>query len=286
MSQEDVNNDFFEEEPAGRILGPFSRLAKGGLLIGEDEEVFVPEIWVRRLGIEHGDWLAADPLGVLDASMLYEFTVLERRNQKSQSKRIEVIAPLLYHAGEWLIYSEEEETTITLNPKEVSALRLQEGQLVEVAYLQGEIEKARIAWVYTELTLEQVIRNKAKQQAQKTKIHLDVADPLLEGRRVFVVGADLYKASFQRMFERRGAKFSWESGFQGGTGKNIESKVRNSDVVVIVTEMMSHRLPDVELMCKRQGKPFVYAPSKGSTGAIREVQQKLRANYQGKDNMK
>ncbi|SHK01027.1 DUF2325 domain-containing protein [Desulforamulus aeronauticus] len=289
-SKEDVNKinilstyEDFEEEPEGRVLGPFSRIAKGGIIIGEDSEVFVPEIWVRRLGIEHGDWMAADPLGILDESMLYEFTVMERRNQKIPSKRMAVIAALLYHAGEWMVYNPEEETTITLNSREVTALRLREGRLVEVAYMQGEIDKARIAWVFEEQTLDQVTGNKAKQRIQKTKPLIDVADPLLEGRKILVVGADLYKDSFQRMFERRGAIFSWESGFQGGTGRNIESKVRNSDVVVIVTEMMSHRLPDVEVMCKRHRKPFVYAPSKGSTGAIREVQQKLHAIYQRKE---
>lgn len=274
-----------EEEPEGRVLGPFSRIAKGGLIIGEDKEVFVPEIWVRRLSIEHGDWVAADPLGVLADSMLYEFTVLERKNQGDRSKRQEIIGPLLYHAGEWMVYNPAEEETITLNPREVSSLQCREGDLVEVAYLQGEMAKARIAWKFDEQTLAEVTENQLRQKAKRSKLTVDIADPLLEGRKVLIVGADLYKDSFQRMFERRGAIFSWESGFQGGPGRNIESKIRNNDIVVIVTEMMSHRLPDVEQMCKRHQKPFVYAPSKGSTGAIREVQQRLRAMYQKKNKL-
>lgn len=265
-----------EEEPAGRVTGPFSRLAKGGVIYGEDAEVFMPEIWVRNLGVEHGDWLAADPLGMLQDNMLYEFTVLERRNQPDRSKRVAVIAPLLYHAGEWMIYSEEEQTTLTLNPKEVRSLGLREGDLIEVAYLEGDIARARIAWKFEEQTLEERREVKARRE-EKPRPTVDVADPLLAGRKVLVVGADLYKEAFRRMFERRGAHFDWESGFQGGLGKNIESKVRGNDIVVIVTEMMSHRLPDVEAMCRRHKKPYVYAPSKGSTGAIREVQKKLGA---------
>ncbi|MEW6064951.1 MAG: DUF2325 domain-containing protein [Bacillota bacterium] len=263
-----------EEEPEGRVTGPFSRLAKGGVIYGEDAEVFMPEIWVRKLGVEQGDWLAADPLGTLHDSMLYEFTVLERHNQKDKCKRVAIIAPLLYHAGEWMVFSEEEQTTLTLNPREVRSLGLQEGDLIEVAYLEGDIARARIAWKFEEQTLEERAEAKTR-QAEKPRPTVDVADPLLSGRRVLVVGADLYKESFRRMFERRGACLIWESGFQGGLGKNIESKVRGTDIVVIVTEMMSHRLPDVEAMCRRHKKPYVYAPSKGSTGAIREVQKKL-----------
>ncbi|AEG58859.1 DUF2325 domain-containing protein [Desulforamulus ruminis] len=264
------------EEPEGRVTGPFNRLAKGGTIIGEDEEVFMPEIWVRKLGVEHGDWLAADPLGTLGDSMLYEFTVLERRSSDAPTKRVAVIGPLIYHTGEWFVFSREEEITITVNPREVRSLGLQEGDLVEVAYLEGDPSRARIAWKFEETNLEEVIRRRGKQSAAKTEATVDVADPLLSGRKILVVGGDLYKESFRQMFERRGAAFSWESGFQGGTGRNIESKVRSADIVVMVTEMMSHRLPNVEAMCHRHHKPFVYAPSKGSTGAVREVQQKLR----------
>lgn len=273
---------YIEEAPEGRVTGPFQRLAKGGTIAGEDLEVFMPEIWVRRLGVEHGDWLAADPLGVLHDNMLYEFTVLERRHQEANSKRIAFIGPLVYHAGDWMVFSEEEETTLTVNPREVRSLGLGEGDLVEVAYMQGDAARARIAWKFEEMTLDEVTNGKAKQRAQKTVPAVDVADPLLSGRKVLVVGADLYKESFRLMFERRGASFLWESGFQGGTGRNIDSKVRSADIVVIVTEMMSHRLPDVEVMCKRQNKPYVYAPSKGSAGAVREVQQKLRTLRIGK----
>lgn len=277
VSQPVENVEYDDEEPEGRVTGPFSRLAKGGVIHGEDEEVFVPEIWVRRLGIEHGDWLAADPLGVLHENMLYEFTVLERRRRGDNPERVSLIGPLLYHSGDWMIFSSEEETTITLNPREVRSLGLREGDLVEVAYMQGDIARARIAWKFDEQTLEEKSAARTKQRSDKPRQTLDVADPLLSGKTIFVVGADLYKESFRQMFERRGANFVWESGFQGGTGRNIEAKVRSANIVVIVTEMMSHRLPDVENMCKRHNKSFVYAPSKGSTGAIREVQQKLRA---------
>jgi translation initiation factor IF-1 len=260
--------------------GEFFRLPRGGVIkTGSGEEVFVPEIWVRRLGLEHGDVLSSTPLGKLADSMLYEFTVEERRGMGASSKRVPVTGPVISHGGQWMIYSEEDGELITLRGGEVRAMRLKEGDIVEVAYMKGDPSSARIAWKYDETELPGQagkmpgkFRDKAGDMPR-----LDVADPLLTGRTVLVVGADLYKESFKRMFERRGSNFIWESGFQGGPGKTVESKVRRADIVVIVTEMMSHRMPAVEVMCLRHGKPFIYAPSKGSSGAIRQCQKVLAA---------
>lgn len=263
------------------FVGTFKRLPKGGVVVNESgDEIFVPEIWVRNLGIEHGDIISAVPLGVLHDSPLYEFTVEKRLGLGHTSDRIAVVGPVVFHGGEWIVFSDDEDIAISLKPKEVHTLKLREGDLVEVAYPQGEISQARIAWKYEEDSVIEYVRGKpSRPRPEKTKPVVDVADPLLSSRRVLVVGADLYKEAFRQMFERRGAKFLWESGFQGGVGRNIESKVRSADIVVIVTEMMSHRLPSVEGMCRRLNKPYVYAPSKGSTGAIRECQKILQQKF-------
>ena len=183
-----------------------------------------------------------------------------------------------FHGGEWFVYSEEEESLITLKPREVRELRLEEGDLVEVAYPAGDMASARVAWKFDpeEMLFDEGVRGPApKKQPGKERAVQDVGDPVLSGKAVLVVGGDLYREAFKQNFERRGAEFMWESGFQGGQGRGIESKVRSADVVVMVTEMMSHRLPNVEAMCRRHRKPYVYAPSKGSTGAVRACQKLL-----------
>ncbi|MFZ5633167.1 MAG: DUF2325 domain-containing protein [Bacillota bacterium] len=268
------------QEEKDRIIrrGEFFRLARGGAVrTGSGEEIFVPEVWVRRLGLEKGDLLSAVPLGKLGDSVLYEFTVEERRGMGVSPDRVSVTGPVIFHGGEWMIYSEEEGELITLRSGEARAMRLREGDLVEVAYMKGDFSSARIAWKYEETDLPDETGTGVKKPRAKgeDRPRLDVADPILADRTVLVVGADIYKESFKMMFERRGARFFWESGFQGGPGKTVESKVRQADVVVIVTEMMSHRMPAVEVMCLKHRKPFVYAPSKGSSGAIRQCQKAL-----------
>lgn len=270
----------FQEDKDGIVFeGNFSRLPRGGVIRTEaGEEIFVPEIWVRRLGLEDGDLLSAVPLGKLGDSVIYEFSVEERRGRGSSSDRVSVVGSVIFHGGEWMIYDEEEGEPISLRPNEVRAMRLKEGDLVEVGYMKGELSGARIAWKYDETDLPERAGGHVHRQHRDDdgeRPRLEVADPVLADRAVLVVGADIYRESFKKMFERRGARFLWESGFQGGPGKTVESKVRQAHVVVIVTEMMSHRMPAVEAMCRKYGKPFVYAPSKGSTGAIRQCQKAL-----------
>lgn len=260
--------------------GEFCRLPRGGVIeTASGEEIFVPEVWVRRLGIEHGDLMSAVSLGKLGDSELYEFTVEERRGLGHTSRRMSVTGPIIQHGGEWLIYSEEEGELLSLRAGEVRAMRLRPGDIVEVGYMKEDLSGARIAWKYEETGLipDRTPAPARDREAAGGRPVLDVADPLLAGRAVLVIGADLYKESFRKMFERRGARFLWESGFQGGPGKTVESKVRQADVVVIVTEMMSHRMPSVEAMSRKYKKPYVYAPSKGSTGAVRQCQRALGA---------
>ena len=265
------------DENANEVVrGEFARLPRGGVIGNLPEDIFVPEIWVRRLGLEEGDMVSARPLGKMGDSQLYEFTVEERRGIGSSAKRLSVTGPVLLHGGEWMIYSEEEGELITLRSGEVRAMRLREGDLVEVGYIKGDFSTARIAWKYEEefaTDLKSV--HKRVQPEKRERARIDVADPILSDRVVLVIGADLYRESFKKMFERRGSEFLWESGFQGGAGITVESKVRRADIVVIVTEMMSHRMPAVEVMCIRHKKPFVYAPSKGASGAVRQCQEAL-----------
>ena len=268
-----------DESERSAHYGSFTRLPRGGAIRAESgEEIFVPEVWVRRLGLEEGDILSAVLLGCLGDSDLYEFTVEDRRGKGNSGERVSVVGPVLFHGGQWMIYSEDE-GLLTLRVGEARAMRLREGDLVEVAYLRGDPSGARIAWKYEETDLpEQESAPGRHKTENRERVMLDVADPILSDRTVLVVGADLYKEAFKKMFERRGAGFLWESGFQGGPGKTVESKVRRADVVVIVTEMMSHRMPAVEVMCLKNRKPFVYAPSKGASGAVRQCQEALAKN--------
>ncbi|MHB1043497.1 MAG: DUF2325 domain-containing protein [Eubacteriales bacterium] len=278
-----LDTEYAEDIP-GMVVGEFTRLPKGGTIYnpGAGDDVFVPEVWVRNLQIEHRDVVSAVPLETVQGFQLYEFAVVERSGLGDSANRVTVLGPVYRHGGDWFVYSEEEGTVVTVNPKDVKSLNLREGDQVEVAYPCGELFKARVAWKFDdtpfrEETREDVRREKEKKQGQV----VDIGDPILAGKVVLVVGGDLYKEAFRLNFTRRGAEFMWESGFQGGVGKSIESKVRESDIVVIVTEMMSHRIPDVEAICKRHGKPYVYAPSKGSTGAVRECQKALGREKEG-----
>ncbi|MEW6726512.1 DUF2325 domain-containing protein [Desulforudis sp. 1088] len=257
-------------------VGEFTRLVRGGV-INEGKagrEIFVPESVVRAEGIEHGDIVGARDKGSNEkGTPQYFFQVLERRGLGHASGRTGFVAVLEMRGGVWGAYNEDEEMFISVPDNDIQAFDLEEGDLVEIAYEKGHPAKARVAWKYdaSEAFIELHERQRVKKKRERAKDEPDAL--LLDGKRVLVVGADAYKESFKRLFERLGAEFSWESGFM--VGRFLESKVNRADIVVIVTEAMKHKMPDVEDVCKRLGRPYVYAPSRGATGAVREVLRKL-----------
>lgn len=262
------------------IIGEFFRLPRGGVVQDHfnDREVFVPEAVVRGESIDHGDIVGARGKGTNErGSPLYFFCVLQRMDLGHTSDRVGLIAPLEFRGGNWGVYDEEEELFITVPDGDISSLGLDDGDLVEVAYQDGDPSSAKLAWRYDpdDPFLEIKKQHKEAKRGKRGKgkdTRIDEPQDLLD-KMVLVVGADSYKESFKRVFERRGANFSWESGFM--VGKFLEGKVRRADIVVIVTEAMKHKLPDVEAICERYGRPYVYAPSRGASGALREVLGKL-----------
>lgn len=254
-------------------IGEFRRLPRGGVLVDyrSGKEVFVPEGVIRNEAVEHGDILGARIKGSSDPQHpIYYFEVLDRRGRGQESDRLSFVAPLEFRGGEWGAWCEEEEIFVTVPDTDVSSLSLTEGDLVEVGYRVGEPASARVAWKYDPDDAFVQLRTSRRETRRARDRDEATAEPqVLAGTTVLVVGADAYKETFKRVFERRGAKFTWESGFM--VGKFLESKVRRADIVVIVTEAMKHKMPDVEAVCERHGKPYVYAPSRGASGALREV---------------
>ncbi|MDI6710393.1 MAG: DUF2325 domain-containing protein [Bacillota bacterium] len=268
-------------------VGEFTRLVRGGILneSRSGREIFVPEAVVRAEGIEHGDLIGARDRGVNErGAPVYYFQVLERRGLADTSGRASFVAPLEQHGGAWGAYSEEEETFVTVPPQDVTSLDLAEGDLVEIAYEAGDFSTARVAWRYDpgeaflDVREPRTAPRRDKRERPAKEAAADDRLPL-DGVNVLVVGADAYKESFKRMFERLGASFTWESGFM--VGRFLEGKVKRADIVVIVTEAMKHKMPDVENICERYGRPYVYAPSRGATGAVREVLRKLEKDVDG-----
>ena len=260
------------------VVGAFSRLPRGGVIIDRQKgaEVFVPEAVVRGESIEHGDTVGARSRGVNDrGSPLYYFQVLERNGRGDDAERVSLVGPLEFRGGHWGVFVEAEGQFITVPDSDVHALSVSEGDLVEVAYPVGDLASAKLAWKYDSQSPFLEIREPRKdpKREKKSGSNAEPEPQDLLGRTVLVVGADSYKESFKRVFERRGAAFSWESGFM--VGRFLESKVRRADIVVIVTEAMKHKMPDVEAVCERHGRPYVYAPSRGASGALRAVLNRL-----------
>jgi len=92
-----------------------------------------------------------------------------------------------------------------------------------------------------------MVRRKGSQEA--------APPPLLAGHRVLVVGCSPKHPEYQEAVEAHAGQFE---GFSGDEGQDrLESAVKRSDVVVILTRMISHQaVNDAKRFAKKPGVAY------------------------------
>ena len=93
----------------------------------------------------------------------------------------------------------------------------------------------------------------------------------LVGKKVLVVGGDSFKAGYRAIVESLGAEFEFQGA--GGDMTMVKSRARGADIVVLVTDYLSHKVSGVVTdTMKADGREaaLCYAGSKGR-GAILEA---------------
>ena len=100
----------------------------------------------------------------------------------------------------------------------------------------------------------------------------------LAGKKVLVVGGDSFKAGYRAIVESLGAEFEFQ-----GAGRDmtmVKSRVRGADIVVLVTEYLSHKVSGVVTdTMKGDGREaaLCYAGSKGRGAILEALRPHFRA---------
>lgn len=272
--------------------GRFERKLKGGFI--EKSNIYVPESVVRKVGIEHGDYVDVKEIESKeqDENKRY-FYDLVRKGEAVQTGRIEmkyglvekdgqllVVRKTILNGGE-LIRLNDVPYSFLIRDEEVYELGIKEGDIVDIAYMQREPHLYRVIWKHL-VEEETVLKSSAKGSSKEKKMSLPknvdvIVEPnTLKGKQVLVVGCEPRKSAYKQQIEARGGHFYWAEGTEGK--KRLKAMVQKTDVVVLLIRFMRHRASqDIVELCKELDVPFTVIDTLGIQSLLHGLIQKTTA---------
>lgn len=263
----------------------FERKVRGGYIpeIGG----FVPEGIVRRLELNHGDYIYATPVEKNKKHFIYE---LAQKAEKSDSPHrvqhnfciVKEVAGRLavdYSIETGKIRYEGQLHTILLDENEVIEYGVKEGSIIDIAYPTGKPDQAKILWVHKLYDEDIIIEpgefdRQNREFVKKSSKKKDKKDykKTLKGKTVLVIGNEPMKAIYQHEIEKRGGTFLW------GDAKDsldiLESLVKKSDLVIFLLKVSGHvGMEHIKSMCKKNNIPFETTWSNGKSTIIRIAEE-------------
>ena len=240
------------------------RRLRGGYL--PDLRISVPEVAVRRLELEHGDYLLPEPAGSFpDGRLKYRFAIAERTREVPTDVR---------ERGELAMGIVEADTQgglvvtrtaagplpsrIVLSPEDVQYLNIAPGEIVDLAYWADDPENVRVSWVHRTrsdeplpaplvrpasrrlVATEAAAPNGLAADGDDSDASLDDLNPVsLAGKRVLVVGCEPKRREYEAAIRRLGGQMEWAEGTEGQA--RLEAAIRRVDGVVLLTRFIRHQ---------------------------------------------
>lgn len=270
---------------------PFERKLKGGFV--DEINGWVPEKIVRELELRHGDLVYAYEIPLpenQDSPPHYSFEVAERRHQPEPPNRVQlnlcrvkddrlldrfVVEETVNGA---LLKYNDSPMMFSLDPEDVRAFNLEDGDIIDIAYYKGKEDKPKVLWKHitfnkpsTAPTVAERQRNYEKKVAPKEKKEYGKE---LEGNTVLMIGFEPGKTTFGAEIENRGGTFIWSSGKEGRD--RLESMVTKADCVIMMQNYMSHNASiTANDIAKEHKIPCVAVTGFGRTSFVQEVYYQL-----------
>lgn len=258
----------------------FERKALGGFI--PELKSIVPESIVVKLGLEHSDYVFADELPQTDGydKKKYLYELAKKGNNSREVVRIQYNLCPVEKNGSLLMVSKSYNTgtiriddvpqSLVLCDQDIQYFGLQEGQLIDVAYIKGKENAPRVLYRHpvesfpTDDSKKTQRRRLTKDESKKD----EEVEQTLEGKTVLVIGNEPDKALYKQNVEERGGDFLWADGKDPVT--SFDPLVRKSDVVVFLLAVSSHTaMKHVKRLCKDYEVPFQTTFNISSTTIIR-----------------
>ncbi len=249
--------------PVERDLGQaFHRGLRGGLLL--PAHIRVPETVVRDLRLATGDRLEyrARPSDA-EGPPHYDFTLLARGPGIEPRERCEAPLAVVEMEGGALVVrrfadGRPSEPPVVLWPEDVAALHFHEGSVVDLAYWADDPQSVRVAWVHRvgmlgapEDTEEAWAAPRvAKGPAKARPAKREPPDPVLEGKRVLVVGNEPRQSQYAKAIALRGGVMEWSSGDDGDD--RLAAALGRVDAALVLKNHCSHHASEAATQLGKQ----------------------------------
>ncbi|QIC04888.1 DUF2325 domain-containing protein [Brevibacillus sp. 7WMA2] len=246
----------------------FERKILGGYLPKID--AIVPEGIVRRLGLEHHDYVYATEVASFHHFKKYHYELAKKADIVIPIDRVEYKYCPIESDGSLLVVRKSLETdldiridgvpqSIRIPDFEISRIKppLSEGDIIDIAFPDEKPELCRITYIHRVEHLE--IDQKSNKFQKKKDIQftkdLKSVELNLEGKHVLIVGNDPNKVHYKEKIESRGGIFL--SVDDKDSIASIESCVKKADVVILLLARLGHILmKQVKKLCKEWNVPF------------------------------
>ena len=291
IKQEPLSKEEHKPEPdpqTDSISYMFERKIRGGILpkLG----AFVPEKVVRKLGLQHGDFVYAKEIeeeaegSYNQGRKKYEYSLAQKGNGDELKGRIQYnYCPVIKENG-YLVVERSAETdqyirhdevrySVLLDEEDINHYHLTEGSLVDIAYPVDRPDLAKVIWNHAlphnnqeSSTVEQLILgNTSKTNKKASSLSLDQT---LKGQTILVIGNEPKKALYKENIEKRGGTFLWSDAKEKLS--RLECLVRKADKVIFLLAVSGHTgMEHIKQYCKENEIPFETPWSKGVSTVVK-----------------
>ncbi|ADO59946.1 hypothetical protein [Paenibacillus polymyxa] len=167
--QETQDTKFSTEEPikdlppslkddGGRSMYLFERKLEGGYVAKING--YVPEAIIRKQGLQHHDYVYAQEIESSGERKRFLYSLAKRAEESAPTDRVQISLCMLESRGKQLIVRESMDSTgedffkkhpnleFVIQERDITRLFLEEGDLVDIAFYEGNIENQKVIWVH------------------------------------------------------------------------------------------------------------------------------------------
>ena len=274
----DVNNKWF--------IGRLSKTLRGGHI--KKFNLYVPEIVIRNNRFVDGDWIKAtvDFYDSTKGKNKYSFTLVKESDDSSKSDIETIVNAVVLRSkvnqhDDLVIEHWGDE--ILLSDKDVNALNLKEGDIVDYSYWSNQIETGVVCWRHSydqqpdNWIIKDVRSDKPKSKRKKTKKVLRAVKPIFKDKIILVISnaGKTHLNALKKEIERREGKCVFSNA--DTPNQRLKSSIKKSNCVIIFTDTISHeKMWIAKDIVKENEIPISYTKNLGGDQFILRVKKLLK----------